>query len=275
MATTTTVTGENGLKRLAFVPDVAEKAAHTAASVYNTSKTYVPANLKPRLESVEERVSNLSAPYVTKAQDAGSELLKAMDSKVDQAVGQASAVYQSNTSYLQQQLDKQKQFHAANLESYRTAREQYLKKVEDSVDFLKQHGLTGAAKAAADEVGSKLAEAKKLPGYMVHQVQEAVERLLSFPPVHKLLEAARPQLDAAYSTYAKYHDSVVGSVRYKQTYDLALQVMGRVQSTGLYQTAMTRLYPMVQPYADPAYDAVVSSDYYKVAVEHLRPKVAA
>ncbi len=31
--------------------------------------------------------------------------------------------------------------------------------------------------------------------------------------------------------------------------------MGRVQSMGLYQSAMTRLYPMVQPYADPAYDA--------------------
>lgn len=38
------------------------------------------------------------------------------------------------------------------------------------MEFLKQHGLTGAAKAAADEVGARLAEAKKLPGYVLHQV---------------------------------------------------------------------------------------------------------
>lgn len=283
MATTQTVVatpqaGQNGqadLKRLAFVPEVAEKAVNTASSLYSTSKTYVPASLKPRLDGLEEQVGNLSAPYVAKAQDTSSELLKTIDQKVDTVVGQAQQVYQSNTSYLQQQLEKQKQFHAANLESYRAAREQYLKKVEDSVDFLKQHGLTGAAKAAADEVGAKLADAQKLPGYLIHQVQEAVHRLLAFPPVSKLLETARPQLDAAYATYAKLHDNVVASPRYKQAYDLSLQVLGRVQASSLYQTAATRLYPVVQPYADPAYAKVVSSPYYQLAVEQLKPKVHA
>ncbi len=53
--------------------------------------------------------------------------------QVDTVVGQAQQVYQSNTTYLQQQLDKQKQFHASNLESYRAAREQYLKKVWEEV----------------------------------------------------------------------------------------------------------------------------------------------
>lgn len=55
-------------------------------------------------------------------------------------------------------------------------------------------------------------------------MQEAVDRLLALPPVHKLLEVAKPQLDAAYATYARLHDSVVASPRYKQTYNLALQV---------------------------------------------------
>mgnify|MGYP001135061224 CR=1 FL=1 len=32
-----------------------------------------------------------------------------------------------------------------------------------------------------------------------------------------------------------------------------VQVLGRVQASSLYQTAATRLYPVVQPYADPAY----------------------
>ncbi len=58
-----------------------------------------------------------------------------------------------------------------------------------------------------------------------------MERLLAFPPVHKLLEAARPQLDAAYSTYVKLHDTVVASPRYKQAYDLSLQV-GRGEGRG-------------------------------------------
>ena len=66
------------------------------------------------------------------------------------------------------------------------------------------------------------------------QVQEAVHRLLAFPPVSKLLETARPQLDAAYATYAKLHDNVVVSPRYKQAYDLSLQVGGWGSQEGVW-----------------------------------------
>lgn len=81
-ATITAAEGQNGLKHLSFVPGVAEKAVNTAATVYSTSKSYVPANLKPRLEEVEERVSTISAPYVAKATDTSQVLLKQLDQKV-------------------------------------------------------------------------------------------------------------------------------------------------------------------------------------------------
>lgn len=39
-----------------------------------------------------------------------------------------SALPQKNSAYLQEQLERQRAFHASNLESYRAAREAYLKK---------------------------------------------------------------------------------------------------------------------------------------------------
>ena len=44
-------------------------------------------------------------------------------------MNQAQQVYYNNTGYLQEQLQKQKAFHAQNLEAYKSARETYLKKV--------------------------------------------------------------------------------------------------------------------------------------------------
>lgn len=60
---------------------------------------------------------------------AGATLLRAADERVDAALNSASKVYTDNTAYLQQQLARQKEFHSANLETYRQAREAYLKKV--------------------------------------------------------------------------------------------------------------------------------------------------
>ena len=57
-----------------------------------------------------------------------------------------------------------------------------------------------------------------------------MDRLLAFPPVQKLLEVAKPQLDAAYGTYTRLHASVVASPRYKQGYNLAAQVRAGVRA---------------------------------------------
>lgn len=68
-------------------------------------------------------------PRPPPASSAGATLLRAADERVDVALSSASRVYANNSAYLTDQLAKQKQFHAANLETYRTAREAYLKKV--------------------------------------------------------------------------------------------------------------------------------------------------
>lgn len=106
------------LKKLGFVPEASARSYEIATNIYSTAKSYVPASLQPRIEKVEETVTNVSrvwrgrlrevprprrrcrlpppdpphlpdrrpsqasAPYVTKAQDKGAELLKAADERV-------------------------------------------------------------------------------------------------------------------------------------------------------------------------------------------------
>lgn len=192
---------------------------------------------------------------------AGANILRAADDRLDTAINTAQKVYADNSAYLQvryrdawirrlappvadqpcaavspqAQLSRQADFHRANLESYRAAREAYLKKVEDAVEFVKHKGLTGAARAAADEVLARVQEAKAgvlaAPGFVLSkvtagrslhqavstapcgacppggacgpsprcpptQVHEAVDRLLAFSPVHSALEAAKPTFNA-------------------------------------------------------------------------------
>ena len=155
---------------------------------------------------------------------AGATLLKAADNRIEGALSSASKVYTDNSAYLQAQLARQAEFHKANLESYKQAREAYLKKVrhaaaatplqpqsgsrlaratspasaacllppdscdaydwpfpslclqvEDAVEFVKQKGLTGAARAAADEVLVRVGEAKNAvlgaPAFLLHKVR--------------------------------------------------------------------------------------------------------
>lgn len=195
--------------------------------------------------------------------------------QVEKAVQSASQVYQSNSSYIQEQLDKQRQFHQQNLETYKAAREQYLKKVEDSVEFLRANGISGAAKKAADEVSVAVLEARKLPGALAKQVHDAFGRLMAFEPVQKALHSARPAVDAAYTRYEAIHDGVVASPSYKKAYDLSQAAVVRAQETYLYKKAMENLYPLIAKYADPAVEQIAASPYYKAVVAHVTPKVVA
>lgn len=75
-------TQEAQLKKLGFVPEISSQAATRIGAAYTTAKAYVPASLKPQLERAEVTVSSVSAPYIAKAQDVGSEMLKTVDEKV-------------------------------------------------------------------------------------------------------------------------------------------------------------------------------------------------
>lgn len=260
------------LKKLGFVPEASARSYEIATNIYSTAKSYVPASLQPRIEKVEESVTNASAPYVTKAQDKGAELLKAADERVDKAIGQASQVYANNSAFVAATVDRQKAYHAQNLESYKAAREHYLKVVEQGVDYLKRVGVSGAAKAAVDEVSARVADARALPGMVLTRVQESVDRLLRLAPVHRAVEGLKPGVDAAYSRYASLHDGVVSSPQYKRALAAGQNVIARAQATQLYARSRSALYPYVAPYAEPAAQRL--QPYYLRVVEHLAPKEA-
>jgi hypothetical protein len=195
--------------------------------------------------------------------------------QVEKTVQSVSQAYQSNSEYLQNQLEKQRQFHQHNMESYKAAREQYLKKVEESVDFIKSNGVAGAARKAADELSATIAEARKLPGLMVKQVQEAFERLMKFEPVQKLMNSTRPAVEAAYARYEVVHGAVVNSHQYKRAFDFSQAAIVKAQESFLYRKAKENVYPLVAKYADPAYASLTSSSYFQAAVQHITPKTVA
>lgn len=316
--TETKMAENTGLKKLSFVPENITKGYTIASNVYTTAKSYVPAPLQTHLSRVEETVTAVSAPYISKAQDKGTELLKAVDERVraprgpaprwllarrildgpaaaarwlqaparpfeltsppsppapqvESAVQGAGQVYQSNTAYLSSQLEKQKAFHHSNMESYKAAREQYLKRVEDSVEFVRANGVTGAAKRAADEVAAAVGEARKLPGLVLQRVHDAFDRLAALEPVHKALATARPAVDAAYQRYDSLHAAVVRSPSYRRAYDLGTSAVARAQETSVFRAAKDSLYPLVAKFADPALETVAASPYYQAALAHIAP----
>jgi hypothetical protein len=67
--------------------------------------------------------------------------------------------------------------------------------VEDAVEFVKQNGLTGAARAAADEVLVRVGEAKNAvigaPGFLLHKVRAGEgrrEALAGLVPLGRLMD---------------------------------------------------------------------------------------
>lgn len=312
---------QNGLKKLNFVPEYGTKGYTLATNAYSAAKDKLPVPVQDQLASLETTVTSLSSPYIAKAQDKGTEILKLVDDQVsletgaegpaiflgwrgehvpcqlhlssiipcfsnpipsphficiqiDSAVQSAGQVYQKNSSYIQTQLEKSRELHKHNLESYKAAKEQYLKKVEESVEFVKTNGISGAARKAADEVSHAVTEARKLPGAVLKQVHDTFERLLTFEPVQKALSSAKPTIDAAYTRYLGVHDTVVASPQYKRAFDLSQAAVARAQETFFYKKAVESLYPLVSKYADPAVAQLTASPYYQAAVAHVLPKAA-
>ena len=55
----------------------------------------------------------------------------------------------------------------------------------------------------------------------------------------------------------------------------SLDTMGAVQETFVYQTAANRLYPVIGPIADPAFDKLTHSPVYAAVKDHFKPHTAA
>jgi len=86
--------------------------------------------------------------------------------QVDGLIVSASRIYDNGAEELKTHVDRQRHFHEKNMEHYKSAREAYLRKIEETVDFLKKEGLSGTARVAADSVMARVEDAKKIPGYL-------------------------------------------------------------------------------------------------------------
>ena len=70
------------LQRLGFIPTYSSVAVGYFLSAYDTAKAYVPAGLKPQVESAEKLYSKNVQPIVAKFTDGGQEILLVLDNRV-------------------------------------------------------------------------------------------------------------------------------------------------------------------------------------------------
>lgn len=201
----------------------------------------------------------------------------------------ATQAYEKNSAFIQQQLVRQKELHAANLETYRSAREHYLGVVEQAVAHLREHGLPATAKAAADEVATRVAKARQAPGFVLSRVHAAFEALLARgreavegarpaaaravesarPALDAALQRARPAVEAAYGRYRSLHDAVVASPGYARAYGLAGSLLRSAQANPIFLRSRDALYPYLKPYAEPALQR--AAPYIAAAQKHVAP----
>ena len=73
---------QNGLKKLNFVPEYGTKGYTIATRTYSAAKDRLPVPVQDQLASLETTVTTMSSPYVAKAQDKGTEILKLVDDQV-------------------------------------------------------------------------------------------------------------------------------------------------------------------------------------------------
>jgi len=193
-------------------------------------------------------------------------------------------------SNLSSQVAKQKAFHDRNVAHYKAAREAYLKRIEEAVDFLKAEGVAGAARAAADAVSARVADAKKAGGSAAASIQgaassaassaldrvtDAWSALVAQPTVQKVL--ASTPVAGAVATAKAAAEAAAAALTSSPTYGKAVATGGAtlaaVQASGLYQKAAARLYPAVAPIADPAVAAL--TPYLQTTAAALKPVPAA
>jgi hypothetical protein len=188
----------------------------------------------------------------------------------------------SPSKHAKPQVAKQKAFHDRNVAHYKAAREAYLKRIEEAVDFLKAEGVAGAARAAADVVAARVADAKKagnsaaasLQGAAasaLDRVADAWAALVAQPTVQKVL-ASSPVAGAVAHAKAAAEaaaGALVASPAYGKAVATGEATLAAVTGSGLYQKAAARIYPAVAPIADPARAAL--APYVQVAVAHLKP----
>jgi hypothetical protein len=250
------------LKRLTPVVGAAASAAALANRLYSSSKAYVPERLQGTVAAAEGKVAELATPYLPTLLDKGTSALQAVDQKVDGAILSAWSSYTSHAEAL-----------AAAVAQHKAARQAYLHRVEESVAFVREQGLQGTTKVAADALLSRVEEAKKVPTVVIGEISEAWTKLVHTPAVERLLAASRGQVEAAYTRYKAAHDALVADPRYSAALAKSGELLAAVQGSSAFQAAAARLAPLLSPYADQA--GKLAGPYLQAVAAHLAPVPAA
>ncbi|KAI3430389.1 hypothetical protein D9Q98_004984 [Chlorella vulgaris] len=258
------------LKRLEPVATSAAAVSAKAGSIYAFVRHYVPTRIEGTVGQAEGKAASLASPYVALLSNKAATALAAVDSKADSAILCAWRSYATNTARLGSVVEGQKAARASDLEQLAEARRVYLKRVEESVAFVREQGVHGTTKAAAEALASKVQEARRVPEMLVHEISAAWTKLSAVPTVERLLAGSKVQVDAALTRYQATHNAVVADPRYGAALAKGSELLGSLQSTGLYQAAVTRLSPLLDmPVTQSA--AKAAAPYLNAVTVHLAP----
>jgi hypothetical protein len=254
------------LKHLQFIEDATgfalEKSYNLAVSTYMAGRAYTPQRLDSRMRAVEVKLASLAEPVFEAVQHGGHTILTRLDGTVDLAVSTANRLFGA---------DQEGQLVASRQHAY-------LLDIQQSLAFLKENGLTGTAKVAAEALAQRIEEVQRLPvtigeeaEVLVTKVGEAWQKLVASPAVTKVIQVTEPSVEFTRAKYQSVHDAVVASATYSKAVGVADGIVKRVQGNLVYRAAAHTLYPVISPYADPALDKITHSPYYTAVLQHLKP----
>ena len=226
---TTNATTTNALKRLGFVADATQSGvkyvsehvlANKAVEAYSAARDATP--LKGSLTMIESLLMQYGAPVAKKVVDTAPAALAEADARVDHAVKALGETYDArvknsapmrtaNAAYAYAM--KAKERYPENVEALKTARAEYLAKIESTLEDLKTRavklpedvsaalrGAISQARAALDS-DKLFARVKTLweqvmnnPRVVavVNRATPVAERVLAQPAVSKAIAAATP-----------------------------------------------------------------------------------
>ena len=190
-------------KRLGFVRDYSSfywtKSGEIASNVYSTSKQYAPKSLLPRINAVEDTVSQYSHPAFAQLQDRSDGVLRSLDSSVSTSrqspipghTGQSpdpTVIHEPRSvqvdyavktagSYYSGASDNVSSVHKDNMQRYNSSRDAYFSKVQEAVEYVKAHGVSGSARGAADSLLAQVEGAKHIPATLEKQAHFATEKV--------------------------------------------------------------------------------------------------
>lgn len=203
---------------------------------------------QPTVDSVEKTAVSIATPYINILSEAAPKALHAADTQVAQAVD-----YLSNTE---------------NAKAFLSARDQYLKYVEDSIEKVKSQsklddrlaGLVTSLQAAVANVrqtswGTYAASMEKL--------QASWNAFIADPRAKAVLGRTQDASDALLASVKEAHTRITADSRYALLFAKGCDLLQWVQQTAPYRA--------VQPLLQPVVNKVASTDAYKQTAAAVKP----